>query len=260
MITWIRFSLLIFSCCAFSAEGQNGWAHLELGAGNYGADGHTKTSQVKTVLMKVKEVSAKENYIDNLQESGQGNYKPEEQYKLLFWTLDELVKRYGDVGTFHVNDLYEEYANFATDRLKEYASSKGYHSVVIEAVPGDYQFLSARELLFPYGKTLYSSIHLKNPEVSFYHDRIDGDLFSSSDRSRYETRRVLDHLASLSENGLYLFIIDHEYFIPAEEKVEFMEKGIVYHETRDWEPVVYVFPEGTILEKPGRVFHISGLF
>src|SRR5271155_2510257 len=118
MVNWIRLVLFIFSCCAFSAEGQNSWAHLELGAGNYGADGYTKSSQVKTVLMKIKEVSAKENYIDSLQESGQGDYKPEEQYKLLFWTLDELVNRFGDVGIFHVNDLYEEYANFAADRLK----------------------------------------------------------------------------------------------------------------------------------------------
>jgi hypothetical protein len=114
------------SAYAFGIEDTvfNGWAHLELGAGNYGRDGHTKTSQAMTVLMKIEDVSG-ENYIDHLEEVGRGDYKPEEQYGVLVWTLDELVRRYGDVGVFHVNDLYEEYAIFATQRLMEYAVSKG---------------------------------------------------------------------------------------------------------------------------------------
>ena len=40
-----------------------------------------------------------------------------------------------------MNDLYEEYASFATDKLKEYAAAKGYNSIVIEAISGDYQFI-----------------------------------------------------------------------------------------------------------------------
>ena len=48
--------------CAFAATG---WTHLELGAGNYGPDGHTKTSQAMTVLMKIKDVLEEKNYVDN---------------------------------------------------------------------------------------------------------------------------------------------------------------------------------------------------
>ena len=33
-----------------------------------------------------------------------GEYDPEEQYGILFWTLDELVSCYGEVGVFQIND------------------------------------------------------------------------------------------------------------------------------------------------------------
>ncbi len=62
--------LLLFvtflSSLAFGNEDTvfNGWTHLELGAGNYGPDGHTKTSQAMTVLIKIKDVSNEKNYID----------------------------------------------------------------------------------------------------------------------------------------------------------------------------------------------------
>lgn len=101
------------------------WAHLELGVGNYGDDGHCKVALDKTVFMKVKHVTSEANFSDDLEEIGCGNYDPEVQYGVLFWTLDELVFRYGDCGVFHVNDLLPEYAEVATDRLREYAISKG---------------------------------------------------------------------------------------------------------------------------------------
>ena len=234
-----------------------GWTHLELGAGNYGADGHTKTSQAMTVLMKVMDVSNARNYIDDLDESGDGNYNPEKQYGVLFWTLDELVNRYGDKGIFHVNDLYEEYATFAVEKLKDYASAKGYDSVSIEAIPGDYQFLDAAKNLSRYGKVKYSSIHLKNPETSLYYDKIDGDVFSASETSREETRKLLQHLANLSEEGLYLFILYHEDFVPVEERTMFIERGVFYHRTEKWPPVPYIFPEGDVISSEnGRVFAI----
>src|SRR5438105_4118194 len=85
--------VLCFSRITFAHETTafDGWSHLELGAGNYGADGHTKASQAMTVLMKIMDVSDARNYIDDLDESGDGCYKPEDQYGVLFWTLDELV-------------------------------------------------------------------------------------------------------------------------------------------------------------------------
>lgn len=112
----------------FSSDDEiyNGWIHLELGAGNYGPDGHTKSSQAMTVLQKIKDVTNETNYIDELENIGKGDYKPEDQYGVLFWTLDQLIVRYGDTGVFHVNDLYEEYATFATQKLIEYKIAKGF--------------------------------------------------------------------------------------------------------------------------------------
>ena len=266
MVYWRRLTYILllfitsFSTLAFAIEDAifNGWAHLELGAGNYGQDGHTKTSQTMTVLMKIEDVSNEKNYIDDLEEFGKGDYKPEEQYGVLFWTLDELVKRYGDVGIFHVNDLYEEYALFATQKLAEYAADKGYKSVIIEAVPGDYQLIDSDRTLAQYGKTKYSTAHLKNPEVSLYHNRIDGDHFYASETSRDQTRSMLQNLANLSESGLYLFILYHEDFIPLEERREFMEKDIFYRITNEWDSVPYIFPEGNVIDKEvGKVFHIN---
>ena len=266
MTYWRRlaYTLLLFttsfSTLAFAIEEAifNGWAHLELGAGNYGPDGHTKASQAMTVLMKIEDVSNEKNYIDKLEEKGRGDYKPEEQYGVLFWTLDELVSRYGDVGIFHVNDLYDEYAFFAAQKLMEYAVSKGYDSVIIEAIPGDYQLIDSEQTLSPYGKVKYSTAHLKNPEVSLYHDRMDGNHFYASDRSREQTRLMLKNLANLSESGLYLFILYHDNFIPPKERTEFIEKNIFYQTTNEWDSVPYIFPEGIVIDKKvGKVFRIN---
>lgn len=252
--------LLIISTLAFSSESAvfHGWVHLELGAGNYGPDGHTKTSQVMPTLMKIEGVSNRENDVEDLKEMSQDDYISKEQYGILFWTLDELVKRYGGVGIFHVNDLYEEYALFAAKKLAEYAASKSYVSVVIEAVPGNYQLVDFQKALSQYGKVRYSTAHLKNPEVSLYHDQIDGDRFYASNISRNQTRSMLQNLANLSETGLYLFILYHEYFVPLEERTEFMEKDIFYHATNEWNSVPYIFPDGNIIDKEvGRVFHVK---
>ncbi len=254
----LLFLLILFS---FEANAFEGWAHLELGAGNYGADGHTKASQAMTVLLKIKNVSAVRNYIDDLEESGHGCYNPEEQYGVLFWTLDELIRRYGAKGIFHVNDLYEEYAVFAAEKLREYATAKGYGSVVIEVIPGDYQFLDSEKTLAQWGKEKYSSVHLKNPEISFYYDTMDGDDYSSSEESRRETRMLLQHLADLSEKELYLFILYHDDFVPREERAEFIEKDIFYHPTAEWEPVRYTSPEGILFPEGeinvGKVYAIG---
>lgn len=185
-----------------------------------------------------------------------GNYRPEEQYAVLFWTLDELVHRYGKAGVFHVNDLYEEYALFAAQKLQEYATNQGYDLVIIEPISGDYQNLDSARLLSSYGKNKYTSLHLKNPEISFYHDRMDGDNLYASDESRQRTRFMLKKLANLSDTGLYLFILDNDYFIPPAERKEFIEKNIIYHATDAWKSVPYIFPEGDLMDK-GLVFHIA---
>jgi hypothetical protein len=257
--TFLSLLLVSSSLTSFvsAEEVFNGWTHLELGAGNYGPDGHTKASQAKTVLMKIEDVSNEKNYIDELDEIGKGDYKPEDQYGILFWTLDQLVERYGDIGVFHVNDLYEEYAIFATQKMIEYALSKGYDSIIFETIPGDYQSIDSAESLSGYGKNKYDTVHLKNPEVSFFYDRMDGDHFFASEKSRNQTRDLLANLANLSKDGLYLFILYNENFVPMEERVDFMEKGIFYSETNEWESVPYIFPEGYVIDKAhGKVFFI----
>ncbi|HEX2580008.1 MAG TPA: hypothetical protein VHK67_06385 [Rhabdochlamydiaceae bacterium] len=255
---WIIVALIPFFFFWTSTKKFDGWTHLELGAGNYGADGHTQCSQKKTVLMRIKHVSALKNYIDELNEKGSGAYKPEDQYRILFATLDELVARYGPVGVFHVNDLYEDYASFATNKLKTYAKQKGYASIIINSIPGDYQHIDAKKSLSKYGRKKYDTVHLKNPEVSLYHDVMDGDDFRASPLARQETRQMLKKLATLSNNGLHLFILYHKNFIPNEEQEEFVDKGIFYKTTQEWKPVPYIFPEGDdIPEKYGRVFLIE---
>ena len=204
------------------------WTHLELGAGNYGEDGHTQASQKKTVLMALSYVSEKENYVDHLEEAGE-THDPKEQYALLFWTLDQLVFRYGDEGTFYVNDLYSEYALYAAEKLKEYASQKRYDQIIIKTLVGDYQVLI--------GQT-FDSAHLKNPEISLFYEGMDGTMFLTSSEKLRKTRELLSQLANLSKEGLYLFIINS--FIPKEEK----ECASFYLPTDDWESVPYVYPEG----------------
>jgi hypothetical protein len=249
---------LFFFCFSLFAESDSpGWIHLELGAGNYGADGHTKSALAKTVLMKVQMISELKNFIDDLEEMGHGDYRADDQYRVLFWTLDELVHRFGERGIFHVNDLCPEYATFAAEKLTEYAKNRGYSSLVIEAVPGDYTLIHSDETLSKYGKAKYTSVHLKNPEVSFYHDQIDGDQYLTSVVSREQARTVLQNLANLSENGLYFFTLYGTVFFPLEERAEFVERNLFYHPTMTWSVVPYVFPEGHVLNQASMVFHIS---
>jgi hypothetical protein len=238
----------------------DGWTHLELGAGNYGQDGHTKASQARTVLMKFTYVSQARNFIDDLDETGRLDYKPEDQYAVLFWTLDQLVHRFGEKGVFHVNDLYEEYALYAAEKLREYAAAKGYSSVVINAVSGDYQGIDPEKTLAIYGRKKYDSVHLKNPESSLFHYGMDGERFLSSEQTRLETRKLLQQLANLSKEGFFLFVLYHDDFLPAEERMEFFEKGIFYLPTEQWEPVHYVYPEGKIdPDYSGKVFFIKNI-
>jgi hypothetical protein len=170
---------------------------------------------------------------------------------VLFWTLDQLVSRYGEAGTFYINDLYEEYAEWAVDKLTQYAQAKGYCSVEIKAFPGDYRLIDSGR---------YTTIHLKNPEISFFYDQMDGDFLYTSDGSRHETREMLSRLASRSESGLHLFILYHEDFIPPQEIEEFISKGLFYHETAEWEALPYIYPEGNLIDKElGKVYRIDSL-
>jgi hypothetical protein len=84
---------------------QDYWTHLELGAGNYGNDGHTQKSQKMTVLKELKVVTSTANYISALPENSTFAIDRNHQFQVLFDTLDILVAQQGKQGIFHVNDL-----------------------------------------------------------------------------------------------------------------------------------------------------------
>ena len=259
LFTLIFVFLCLQGCATHLGIKDPDWTHLELGAGNYGEDGHTKTSLQMTVLKALTFVSTQPNFIDQLPEHDIHEYKPEEQYQVLFWTLDHLVQFHGDKGVFHVNDLYADYSDFAAEKLRNYAKQKGYDSVKIESIPGDYAHIMPSDTLARYNRTHYDSVHLKNPEISFYHHGLDGDKVVTNKETRARSRALLQTLANFSKKGLYFFPIDYrDYFIPKAEKAEFINKGIFYRSTNEWEAVPYVFPTGQVLDKKyGRVFFIQ---
>jgi hypothetical protein len=239
-----------YDCDRLSTTGametyKNYWTHIELGAANYAEDGHTKLSQSKTVFSELSSVSAKPNYFDSLPENEDFSYAPGHQYAVLFQTLDRLVEKGGRQGIFHVNDLFVDYTEYATFHLRKYAAEKGYTSVIVEPIPGNYTTLSPQQTLMQYGKDRYDSVHLKNPEVSFYNYGIDGNTMLSNEEFRECARDKLQLLANFSCYGLLFFPIDHHNsFIPKDEYEVYINPGIFYKTTLEWQPVGYYFPEG----------------
>lgn len=211
----MRFLILIlcFASCVFGLEN---WAHLELGAGNYGKTG--------------------------------GKAEPDVQYRVLFWTLDELVTRFGPVGTVHINDIKPPFAEYAVECLREYALEKGYSHVSIYSLPGDYKTLDFQPTLKSLGKHRFTSIHLKNPEQSFY-----GWTRRGKTDHRTETRIMLQKLANLAEDGIHLFILDQPHFLPEAEKTEFIDKGIFYQPS-SWDDIDYWGPGGHTISNGRTLF------
>lgn len=202
-VTTMLLRILLF--CLFVPL-LHAWSHLELGAANYG--------QAK---------------------SSQKPHDPNVQYRVLFWTVEELVDRYGpEEGIFYVNDLHERACEYCVEKLQDYIEMQGYQISVV-SLPGDYQTLK-------WDKPLLDSIHLKNPESRFF-------------KNRTETRAFLSRLASYSKEGLHLFILYSNAYFPKAEKTEFVDQGKFYHPTDEWEPVIYYGPRGHTIEN-GRVFQI----
>jgi len=241
------------------ARGQRPWTHIELGAGNYGKEGHTKIALRKTVLKEFTYVGKTRNFIDELPEFDKVAYDPNHQYAVLFSTLDKLIEKKGPRGVFHINDLYPEYANYAVEVLRDYARKNGYSQIIIEAIPGDYLAIDSQQTLAPYHLAVYDSVHLKNPEVSFFNYGMEGNKMLSNETSRQKGRSKLQTLANLSYKGLYFFPIEPaDYFIPTAERESFIQKGVFYRATKEWAPVAYYFPEGQKIDEiHGHVYFIK---
>lgn len=192
----------------------DGWIHLELGGGNYGGNS-----------------------------CNQQKFDPKIQYKLLFWTLDQLIERHGPDGVFQVNDIKQSYTEYACQKLQDYADTQGYDRLIIEECPGNYFTTDFLPYLEKYERKKYNSLHLKNPDSSIYRDH------------RQQTRQNLQKLANYSEEGLHFFTLYQISFFPESEKKEFVEQGIFYLETDQWEAVDYYYQNGNTI-RGGRVFQI----
>jgi len=250
----ISFFLLYVWNISLLARPFDGWTHLELGAGNYGQSGRARGNTAGKNGVEACYVLGEEQFFYNDQERC---HDPEKQYYVLFWTLDQMVDRYGQKGVFHVNDLYQDYALYTCYRLKEYAEKQGYDEVIIEAVVSDFSSVDLSKTLAKYELELYDHVHFKNPEPSLY--------FSSSrkrgqptEEERAETRALLQSMANLSEEGLYFFTLYNDRFIPKAEREDLMELGIFYQETFLWQRLPYFHPSGgEVQAELNRVFFIE---
>lgn len=238
-------SIGLILCCLFSQNLQanetnfEGWTHLELGSGNYGQRTRTK----KWIPKKTPDLTEMDLYIALLDEDNWG------QYGVLYWTLDELIDRYGLKGVFHVNDRTAPVANYTASMLQKYADKQGYDQVIIEPMVGDYKNLNPQKCLTKFGLKKYDSVHLKNPEPSLYRKTLPSD--------RVATRRLFQRLANLSHEGFFLFFYRFNTYIPKIEIEEFFKKGIFYLPTEEWQPVPYVSTGGNITSQTlGKVVFI----
>ncbi|MEM9211653.1 MAG: hypothetical protein AAGA63_09200 [Pseudomonadota bacterium] len=236
------------------------WKHLELGAGNYGNEGITKSSQTLTVLNKMSRVSHKENYIDRLPDSAcTTNGNKDHQFFVLAWTLERLVLQRGNAGVFIINDIDPEYASDALEYLQTHLDKKKLSNVTLDVIVGDYNAISPLNSLQQYGADKFDSIHLKNPEVSLFRDGMDGDVFSTSKPKREQTRFELKRLAAFSNDGLYLFILDYkDAYFPADELETSYGQDPFYRHQTLWPPVPYCRPDGGQTDREfGKVYHIA---
>lgn len=219
----ILFLSVIQLCFSFSE-----WIHLEVGSGNYG-EKNLKNKRIHQT------------------------YDPNVQYKVLFWTLDQLIERYGPHGIFILNDIKPEYGKYAAKKLREYADMQEYDHLEIATIPGDYFGTNFSEYLQKYGREKVDSLHLKNPEATIFAGRKNN--YESFAQVRKKGRDNLQNLANFSKSGLYFFTLYKGGFFPEIEKTEFADQGIFYHETDDWEAIDYYHPNGNKI-KDGRIFHI----
>ncbi len=224
-----RIALCLFLSSVQLLISFDGWIHLELGAGNYGQNGSC------------------------YKQRGTKKFDPNVQYKVLFWTVDELIERNGPLGVIQINDINKEFMIYTVEKLQEYAENQGYDRLIIEGCSGDYFATDFPSSISKYDRKKYDSIHLKNPEGRIYSG--SGRLKNPGER-RQVARKNLQKVANFSKEGLYFFTLYSSSFFPDIEKREFVDRGIFYQETDQWEAVDYYYPNGEKIPR-GKVFLIQ---
>lgn len=127
------------------------WSHIELGGANYGSNpGVDKT------------------YLPLFYIAG------ENQFNILFNTVDNLIQEKGKTGCLFINDLHKADIDYAIEKLKQFIARKHPDAnIKIIPLPGDYF-----KLKLPF----VNSIHLKNPEYQFFTEL---DKKSNQNRLQY---------------------------------------------------------------------------
>lgn len=242
--------------CTHNEEFQEYLTHLELGAANFGLLGHTYQGLSKTVLKDVRIIPTQINYIDLLPAEINFCPNPDYQFSVLFSTVETLVNKHKtDKIIFHVNDIDIDNTDYTVARLKDYTRQKGYNNMIVEPVPGNYTQINTYKYLGKYYKYLYDSVHLKNPDESFFHDV----LGSRSEYTSYGVKRGIQNLLIFTTYGCNITLFDTmRGLIPKPVYTVLLELGILKL-SNEYDPVEYVFPEGDIIWPANRslVFDIK---
>lgn len=85
-------------------------------------------------------------------------------YSVLFRTVDRLIAEKGPEGSIVLNDISNEGLIAAKSQIELYLRQRGFNQVSVKILPGDFMNPS---FTLPTGT---SSVHLKNPFESFFHD------------------------------------------------------------------------------------------
>lgn len=179
------------------------WSHIELGAANYGNNPYADPSY-----------------------SGSGTLG-NNQFDLLFATIDQLIKTKGNQGIFYINDRHDIAVNFTVEHLTTYLTENHPNNKIrLIALPGDF---------FSIELPMVDSIHLKNPETWF---------FRALDNEIYQTR--MQYFAEHAKEGLTLVTYFKHYFLPRVERL-----GIGFKVVND-NYCAYVHADGMAITKYGN--------
>lgn len=215
------------------------YAHLELGAANFGPYGHTKEGLNKTVIKEIN-VAAPGNYIERLEDKI--DYCPHhyQQFFVLFRTMNDIINKNKDYTiVFHVNDIDDENTDYVTNILKDRAKECHCDNIIIEGVPGNYTLLSPKQSLAKYNLSIYNTVHLKNPDESFFHDQ----LAPEATYSLFSINRGIDNLLKIASYAYKAILFDTlSGCIPFIAYTIMLTQGIL--KRSDNHPFAYIFPEG----------------